>query len=278
MSQASIQNNYASEIWDMISGGTIEPRMIVFGCGGAGGHIISRLGDSLKSVPRVAINTDMDGLRDLDVDRKICIGKALTFGMDSCGFPEVAERSAELAVDEIRDCLISKDIVFIVAGLGGGSGTGISPFIAKAAKGLGLVAFGIVILPFSVESTRRALAEDEVENLRQVTESTIVLDNDSLQRFGDDITLDRAFHIMDRMVVKIINDVGDRMSRSFMATIADEILAYHSDVGTVQPSGMTGYASIQPADGLVAGMNAPVPGSPTPDHELVNMGGMFQRL
>jgi cell division protein FtsZ len=252
--------------------------MVVFGCGGAGGHIISRLEDSLKNVPKVAINTDMEGLRDLNVDRKICIGKAVTFGNDSGGFPEIAGRSAELAVDEISNCLISKDIVFIVAGLGGGSGTGISPFVAKVAKGLGLVAFGIVILPFSVEGSRRALAEEEVEALRSVTESTIVLDNDSLQRFGEDITLDRAFHIMDRMVVKIINDVGDRMSRSFMATIADEILAYHSDVGTVQPSGLTGYGSLQTSDPLTVGMNAPAPGCPTADHELVNMGGMFQRI
>jgi len=256
MSQASIQNNYASEIWDMISGGTVDPRMIVFGCGGAGSHIVSRLGESLQGVPRVAINTDKEGMGDLNVDRKICIGKTITHGGDSGGFTEVAEHCAELAEQEIRDCLISKDIVFVVTGLGGGTGPGISPYIAKLAKGLGLVSFGIAVLPFKAESVRRERAEDEVAALREVTESTIVLDN----------------------AVKIIEDVADRMSRSFMAAIADEILAYHSDAGDVHSPALIGYGQVGEPEGLVAGMNVPTPGVPTADHQLVDMGGMFQRI
>jgi len=278
MSQASIQNNYASEIWDMISGGTVDPRMIVFGCGGAGSHIVSRLGESLQGVPRVAINTDKEGMGDLNVDRKICIGKTITHGGDSGGFTEVAEHCAELAEQEIRDCLISKDIVFVVTGLGGGTGPGISPYIAKLAKGLGLVSFGIAVLPFKAESVRRERAEDEVAALREVTESTIVLDNESLMRFGDDITLEHGLHVMDRMAVKIIEDVADRMSRSFMAAIADEILAYHSDAGDVHSPALIGYGQVGEPEGLVAGMNVPTPGVPTADHQLVDMGGMFQRI
>ena len=277
MSQASIKDNYASEIWDMISGGTVDPRMIVFGCGGAGCHIVDRLADSLRGVPRVAINTDMDGLRGLNVDRKICIGKTITHGGDSGGFKEVAEHSAELAADEIRDCLISKDIVFIVTGLGGGSGAGISPYVAELAKGLGLLSFGIAVLPFKAEVQRRARAEQDVKILRNVTKSTITLDNETLLKFGDDITLDRAFHVMDRMAVKIIEDVADRMSRSFMAAIADEILAYHSDAEELHSPGYTGIGSLRETGGLVADMNVPTPGVPTADHQLVNMGGLFQR-
>ena len=278
MSQASIRNNYASEIWDMISGGTVEPRMIVFGCGGAGSHIVDRLADSLQGVPRVAINTDSEGMGGLNVDRKICIGKTITHGGDSGGFTEVAERCAELAEQEIRDCLISKDIVFVVTGLGGGTGPGISPYIAKLAKGLGLVSFGIAVLPFKAEAVRRERAEEEVAALRQVTESTIVLDNESLMRFGNDITLDHAFHVMDRMAVKIIQDVADRMSRSFMAAIADEILAYHSDVGVGTGMDMIGYGQVSEPEGMFAGMNVPTPGVATADHQLVDMGGMFQRI
>lgn len=273
-----MDNNYASEIWDMISGGTIDPRMIVFGCGGAGSHIISRLSDDLKGIPRVAVNTDLDSLKGVDADRRICVGKAITFGMDSRGFPEVAERAAELAGDEIKNCLISKDIVFLVAAFGGGSGTGIAPYVARTAKGLGLVPFGIVVLPFSEEGDRRQLAENEVDALREVTESTIVLDNDNLRKFGDNVTLDRAFHIMDRMVLSIINDVADRMSRNFMAAIADEIIAYHSEIGNV-PTGSVGYGTVGHAGGLAVGMNAPTPGEfDTPEHQLVNMGGLFQRI
>jgi cell division GTPase FtsZ len=277
MSLASERTQMDSEILNMISGGMTEPRIVIIGCGGAGTSTVGRMAEHFRGVPRIAINTDMTGLRFVEADRKICIGKSIAFNGDSGGFIEVAQKCAELAEDDIRSCLISKDVAFIVAGYGGGTGTGVAPVVAKMAKGLGLVTFGICILPFSAESPRRQVAEDHVEELRQVTDSTVVLDNDALLKFGKDVKLDKAFRIMDKMAVKIIKDVTDSMGRSYMAVLADEILAYQSELGTANIGSQAVFHDADigvAADSGITPMAFPQPS----DQNLVEMGGMFQRF
>jgi cell division protein FtsZ len=276
MSLASEKTQMETEILDMISGGMTEPRIVIIGCGGAGTKTVGRMGEHFTGVPRIAINTDMTGLRFVEADRKICIGKNIAFKGDSGGFIEVAQKCAELAEDDIRSCLISKDVAFIVAGYGGGTGTGVAPMVAKMAKGLGLVTFGICIIPFSAEGTRRQMAEDHVQELRQFTDSTIVLDNDTLLKFGNDLKLDKAFQIMDKMAVKLIKDVTDSMGRSYLAILAEEALAYQSELGTANLGNQTGIHDADigvAADSSIAPMAFPQPS----DQNLVDMGGMFQR-
>ena len=276
MSLASERDRMEIEISDIISGGMAEPRMVIIGCGGAGSNTISRMGDHLRGVPRIAINTDMNGLQTVDADRKICLGKAITFGNDSGGFTEVAQKSAELAIDDIKSCLISKDIAFIVTGFGGGTGAGIAPTVAETAKGLGMVTFGIGILPFSAETHRREKAEEQVETLRQFTDSTITLDNDALMKFGD-ISLDQAFRIMDKMVVKIVKDVTDTMGRSYLSALANEVLAYQNEMELVSVGDTMGYQGTDigiHADADLTPQAYPMPS----DENLVEMGGLFQRM
>ena len=273
MSLASERDKMETEILNIITSGMAEPRMVIIGCGGAGSNIISRMGEHLKGVPRIAINTDMNGLQSVDADRKICLGKAITFGNDSGGFTEVAQKSAELAIDDIRSCLISKDIVFIVTGFGGGTGAGIAPTVAETARGLGMVAFGIGILPFSAEAPRRERAEAEVETLRQFTDSTITLDNDALMKFGD-VSLNQAFRIMDKMVVKIVKDVTDTMGRSYLSALANEVLAYQSEMELVSVGDTMGYQGNDVgihADADLTPQAYPMPS----DVNLVEMGGLF---
>ena len=275
MSLASEKTQMEMEIWNIITGGTSEPRTVIIGCGGASARILGRAGEHLRGVPRILINTDMAGLHKVDADRKICIGKGIIFRGDSGGFMEIAEKCAELASDEIRSCLISKDVAFIIAGYGSGTGTAVAPMVAEMAKGLGMVTFAICILPFSAESSRRQMAEEQVDILRRATDSTVVLDNDSLLKLGKDITLERAFHAMDNNVVKLIQDVTESMSRNFIATLAGEIMACQSemelancnstvlrdsDIGAFAESQITPMAYPQPSD-----MN------------LINTGGMFER-
>ncbi|MDO9537285.1 MAG: hypothetical protein Q7J68_03090 [Thermoplasmata archaeon] len=276
MSLASEKTQMENEILNIISGGMTEPRMVIIGCGGAGASIVGRMGEHFRGVPRIAINTDMTGLRLAEADRKICIGKGITFKGDSGGFIEVAEKCAKLAQDDIRSCLISKDVAFIVAGFGGGTGTGIAPMVADMAKGLDMVTFGICILPFSAESSRREMAEDSVEKLRQVTDSTITLDNDALLKFGEDVKLDKAFRIMDKMVVKIIKDVTDTMGRSYMAALANEIIAYQSEM-ELAPYGSAGFSDSDIATMVNAPMTPMAYPQPS-DQNLVEMGGLFQRF
>ena len=275
MSLASERDRMETEILDIITGGMTEPRMVIVGCGGAGCNTVSRMSEHLRGVPRIAINTDMGGLQSVEADRKICLGKSITFGNDSGGFTEVAEQSAELAIEDIRSCLISKDIAFIVTGFGGGTGAGIAPMVAETAKGLGMVTFGIGILPFSAEAPRRERAEAEVESLRQFTDSTITLDNDALLKFND-VSLDKAFQIMDKMVVKIIKDVTDAMGQSYLSALANEVLAYQNEMEVVSVGNTMDY---QPADvGAYADTDLTPNAFPMPsDQNLVEMGGMFQR-
>ena len=124
---------------------------------------------NVLDVTTVAINTDLDGLEKVSADRKLHVGKSVTFGEDSRGFSEVAEYAAGLAKDDIVGCLKGHDIAFIVAGMGGGTGTGIAPLIGDMARKQGLVAFGIVVMPFTTEGPRRARANDGVAQLRLVT-------------------------------------------------------------------------------------------------------------
>jgi cell division protein FtsZ len=267
-----------NEILNIISDCMNEPRMVILGCGGAGIQTVGRMGGHFKGVPRIAVNTDMTGLRLVDADRKICIGKSITFNHDSGGYIEVAQRCAELAQEDIRSCLISKDVVFIVAGFGGGTGTGVAPMVAEMAKGLGLVTFAVCILPFSAESSRREMAEEHVEKLRLLTDSTIALDNDALLKFDRDISLSRAYSIMDSMVVKIIRDVSDSMSRSFMAVMADEIMAFRSEtdlssLGGSQPGFTVAECGIAADQGF-----GPLAYPQPSDKNLVEMGGVFQRF
>ena len=277
MSLASERDKMETEILNIITGGMAEPRMVIIGCGGAGCNTVSRMGEHLRGVPRIAINTDMNGLMNVEADRKVCLGKAITFGMDSGGFTEVAQKSADLAIDDIRSCLISKDIAFIVTGFGGGTGAGIAPTVAETAKGLGMVSFGIGILPFSAEADRRQKSEQQVEELRQFTDSTITLDNDALLKFND-ISLDAAFRVMDKMVVKIIKDVTDTMGKSYLAALANEVLAYQNDVEMVSMGNATGFQSNEDIGAYADGNITPNAFPMESDQNLVEMGGIFQRI
>jgi len=229
MSQTSAQNNYTHEIINLISGGTIEPRIGVIGCGGAGCAIVDRLNGSLRDVCTIAINTYHDSLNNISVDKKIHIGRSVTFGEDSRGFTEGAEYAAQLSVDEIKTAMKNIDIAFIVAGLGGGTGSGIAHYVGGVAQRNGIVDFGIVVMPFSIEAGRREIAEEGLFKLQQVTENTVVLDNDSLLRLNPDIHISHAFAIMDRTVAGLIDDIRDRMNRSFIATIADDVMSLNHE-------------------------------------------------
>ena len=276
MSLASEQKTQMENaILDMIVCGMAEPRMVIIGCGGAGINIVGRMGGHFRGVPRIAVNTDLNGLMLSEADRKICIGKSITFNMDSGGFTEVALKCAELAQDDLRSCLISKDVVFIVAGYGGGTGTGVAPYIAEMARDLGMVPFGIVVLPFSAETARREKAEEQAEELRKVTESTITLDNDSLLKFGE-IGLDAAFRVMDRMVVEIIRGITETMSRSYLSTLADEIIAFQSGATTAQFDNSHNHI---PEGTAVADSSLPPLAFPQPsDQNLIESGGVFERF
>lgn len=154
----------------------------VVGVGGAGGNAINNMiNSSLKGVSFVAANTDVQDLNNSLAEYKIQIGEKLTKGLGAGANPEVGRQSAEESIEQIKDVLQGIDMVFVTAGMGGGTGTGAAPVIAKAAKEMGILTVGVVNKPFNFEGKRRnQQAEKGVKALREVVDSIITIPNDRI--------------------------------------------------------------------------------------------------
>src|SRR5512137_606999 len=149
-----------------LSKGVLEPRITVVGCGGAGNNIVQRVYTDCKSnVETVAVNTDERKLAEIEASKKVLIGKDVTKGLGADGFPEVGAYCADCAKSTFRSILDGSDIVIIVAGMGGGTGTGVAPVIAEVSKELDAVTFAIAISPFSYESERLQKAKEGISKL-----------------------------------------------------------------------------------------------------------------
>ncbi|MFA5862552.1 MAG: cell division protein FtsZ, partial [Candidatus Thermoplasmatota archaeon] len=126
-----------------------EPRIVIVGCGGAGNNTINRLHKlGVKGAETIAINTDKVHLDIIEADKKLLIGKSITRGLGAGGYPEVAERCAEMAQPALEELLEGADLVFVTAGMGGGTGTGTAPIVARVAKKKGAIVIGMVSTPF----------------------------------------------------------------------------------------------------------------------------------
>jgi len=212
------------QIVAILSKGMIEPKITVIGCGGAGNNVVQRIHcDCRTRVETIALNTDEKKLEQIEADKKVLIGKDTTQGDGAMGFPEVGEFCAERARSTIKEVLSGSDIVIIVAGMGGGTGTGAAPIIAEVSRELDAVTFAIAIHPFSFETERVKTAGEGIKRLKEVAETTVVLDNDKLLQYAADAKLSDSFAIMDRSIIKIIDSFCTQISESFISQIVPEV-------------------------------------------------------
>ncbi len=210
-----------------------EPTIAVVGCGGAGSNIVHGIYWKSNRVDTVAINTDEEHLRGADAHKKVLVGKDVAFGRDAGGFPEVGEYCAEKARDVIREALRGYDIVFVVAGMGGGTGTGVAPVVANIARELSAVTFALPILPFEHEgASRRETALGGVAKLKECADFTIVLDNNKLLGIAADLPANEALRVVDRSISRIIESVSSQTS-SYVSSLMQEIMGY-SDMADEQ--------------------------------------------
>jgi cell division protein FtsZ len=220
-----------SKIGDLISalGVTLgEPAIAVVGCGGAGSNIVHGIYWGSNRLETVAINTDEEHLRKTDAHRRVLIGKDVTFGKDASGFPEIGEHCAEKARQVLREALRNYDIVFIVAGMGGGTGTGVAPVVTGVAKDLNALTFAIPIMPFEVEGKEKMkVASAGVDRLKDAADFTIVLDNNLLAKMDGarDLPMSDAMKVIERSVVKIVETVSAQTS-SYVNTLMQDITGY----------------------------------------------------
>ena len=189
------------------------PQITIVGCGGAGGNTITRLNKlGVKGAKTIAINTDKQALDLVDADHKLLIGETLTKGLGAGGFPNIAERAARESSREIEELIKDSDLVFITAGMGGGTGTGTAPIVAEIAKKHDAVVTSMVSTPFNVERARLIKADEGLDNLRVKADSTVVLDNNKLLEFVPNLPINKAFSVMDQMIAETVKGLSETIT------------------------------------------------------------------
>ncbi|MBM9501143.1 cell division protein FtsZ [Leptospira sp. 201903071] len=184
----------------------------VFGVGGGGMNAVTRMSNStLKGVEFAILNTDEQVLLRSPVENKIILGTKITRGMGAGGDPELGYKAAEEDKERIQSAVRGADMVFITAGMGGGTGTGAAPVIAKIAKEMKCLVVGVVTLPFSFEGRRRMeLARKGIEQLRAHVDTLLLINNDSIFRVVDKSTpIDLAFQVIDDILLNAVRGISD---------------------------------------------------------------------
>ncbi|MBI4181466.1 MAG: cell division protein FtsZ [Candidatus Aenigmarchaeota archaeon] len=209
-----------------------EARILVIGAGGAGNNTVTKLTDiGITGAGTVAVNTDVKHLSISRAHKKLLIGKELTRGLGAGGFPTVGRKAAEESERELRDVLRDVDMLYLVTGLGGGTGTGASPVVARIAKEMGAIVIGCVTMPFKIEGGRIGRAEDGLAHLRQVCDTVLVIENDRLLKVAGDLPLQQAFGVADNLIATIIKGVTETIATPSLVNLD------YADVKAIMHSG-----------------------------------------
>ena len=192
----------------------MKPRITVFGVGGAGGNAVNNMiAAGLQGVDFVVANTDAQALTTSKAERIIQMGTQVTEGLGAGSQPEVGRAAAEEVIDEIRDHLSGAHMVFVTAGMGGGTGTGAGPVIAKVARELGILTVGVVTKPFHFEGQRRMrFAEAGIVELQKVVDTLLIIPNQNLFRVANEkTTFADAFAMADQVLYSGVACITDLM-------------------------------------------------------------------
>ena len=184
----------------------------VVGVGGGGNNAVNRMiSTKIRGVEFVAVNTDRQALRKSDASNQIVIGEKITKGFGAGADPSIGSRAAEESIEDIKDILAGTDMVFVTAGMGGGTGTGAAPVVARVAHEMGILTVGIVTKPFSFEGARRMRqAELGIAELSQFVDSLVVIPNEKLKQISDTrITLSNAFEMADDVLRRGVQSISD---------------------------------------------------------------------
>ncbi|NNJ75830.1 MAG: cell division protein FtsZ [Anderseniella sp.] len=223
----------------------LKPRITVFGVGGAGGNAVNNMIESnLEGVEFVVANTDAQAILQSAADRRIQMGTDLTQGLGAGSQPQIGAGAAEEALPEILDHLAGAHMVFITAGMGGGTGTGAAPVIARAAKEQGILTVGVVTKPFHFEGQRRMLTADRgIEQLTNHVDTLIVIPNQNLFRVANEkTTFAAAFAMADEVLYSGVASITELMTRDGLINLDfADVRAIMSEMGKAMMG--TGEAS-----------------------------------
>ncbi len=213
----------------------LKPRITVFGVGGAGGNAVNNMIESrLEGVEFVVANTDAQALMQNSASRRVQMGTALTQGLGAGSQPQIGAAAAEEALPEILDYLAGAHMAFITAGMGGGTGTGAAPVIARAAKEQGILTVGVVTKPFHFEGVRRLqTAERGIEQLAQYVDTLIVIPNQNLFRVANEkTTFAAAFAMADQVLYSGVASITELMTKEGLINLDfADVRAIMSEMG-----------------------------------------------
>lgn len=215
----------------------------VIGAGGCGGNMVTWLfNKGINGATIYAANTDALHLSVTKADEKILIGKELTRGLGCGGLPSKGREAAKEALVDIKKIISGADMVFILAGLGGGTGTGAAPVIAQLAKETGAVVIGVVTMPFEAEKARIDKAEFGLQELREMTDTCIVLDNNRLVDIAGQLPIEQAFAVANELVSTMVKGIVETI------TLPSLINLDYADVSAVMKNGGVAVIGIGEAD------------------------------
>lgn len=219
------------------------PKIVTVGVGGGGCNSIARIQKmGIKGTDLVSINTDAKHLQIMPNGvKRVLIGKELTRGLGAGGFPDVGRKAAEVSRDELSKIFEDSHLVFLTAGMGGGTGTGAAPVVAEVAKEQGAIVIGVVTYPFEIERVRIKVAEAGIQELRKYADTLIVIDNNRLVKLFPNLQIETAFQLADEITAKAIRGIVETITQPSLINLD------FADVRTIMRNG--GLAMIGVGEG-----------------------------
>jgi cell division protein FtsZ len=222
-------------------GGPLERiKIVVAGVGGGGNNSLQRmLRWGIKGADLVAINTDNQHLQTLDERiQKILVGKSITKGLGAGGFIDVGRKAAEVDRPLIERALKDSQLVFICAGMGGGTGTGGAPVVAQVAKEQGAITVAMVTYPFALEKARKTKADEGIQELRKYCDSVIIVDNNKLVELVPNLPMNEAFAVADEILARAVGGLVWTITQPSLINID------FADVRAIMGSGDVGFIAV----------------------------------
>ena len=221
------------------------PRIMVVGSGGAGCNTINRLARAgIKGAEMYAINTDKLHLTTIaESVKKILIGASVTKGLGAGGYPDVGRKCAEASRDALDKMFSGADLVFLTAGMGGGTGTGSAPVLANVAKKAGAIVISIVTYPFALERARLDKADEGLEALKAESDTIIVIDNNRLVQIVPNLPIDQAFAVADEIIARAVRGITETITTPSLINLD------YADVRAVMSNGGVSMIAVGEAKG-----------------------------
>jgi len=220
-------------------------RISVIGVGGGGCNAVNRLyRNGITGANTIAINTDGKQLNIVESNQKILIGKMITNGLGAGGDQNVARKAAEADAEKLREKIGENQLVFLCAGMGGGTGTGAAPVIARIAKEQGAIVIAMVTYPFALERVRLKKAQEGIRELAKIADTVVIIDNNRLNKYASNMPINKAFAIADSIISRAVKGITDTILLPSLMNVD------YADVKSVMESGGLAMISLGHASGM----------------------------